>query len=526
MPVVSRYKIPLLILLFYFLFTFSFPLVIPGSITEVWLAKVLGSYFIFFVMPIFIYFIDKSSTKKEVALWTYLLTMPTNLAIFYWVFNSLYIYGDLSLFTSLLMMVLMIFGESTFWLGFALLYRLLKKHGIVAPHLTAALFTAVESIRTFFPVDFYWNALGHSQYRNPFTAQLASIGGIYILSFLIVWSSLLVYSWFRGEKRIKETVVFTVIFILSAIYSVHHRSVVERTKPVKTVKLGIMQPNINQFDVDAPAMTFSDIIAVYKEMVNSMDDDTFLLIWHEAAFPFRLPKGYNRYKDIWDYHFRGAKYFKKQLVGCDMFQIDGNKYFNSALFVDGKFIVKVYDKIRLAPFGEYLPMSDLLHAIGLSTVVPNSAGSFSRGTEFSVYDYGGLKVSPLICFDGTFSENVRGFVLNGADLLVSITNDAWFGKSSAAFQHNSFYFFRAIESGRTIVRAANIGVSGYILPDGSAPLQTPLFKRLVLNIKVPIYKIDTFYNRYGNLFLWLMLAWIPIFIGLSVLLRKRKFREQ
>ena len=103
-----------------------------------------------------------------------------------------------------------------------------------------------------------------------------------------------------------------------------------------------MQPNVNQFDVDRPEMSFHDIITVYQNMINAVDDDTFLLIWHEAAFPFRLPKGYDKYKTIFDYHFRQTKYFKKQLVGCDMFELDEKSFYNSALFVDGDKIVKTY----------------------------------------------------------------------------------------------------------------------------------------------------------------------------------------
>lgn len=507
---ILKYRIPLLVLLFYFFYIFSFPLVIPGTITQVWLEKTFGSLFVLFIMPILIYFADRAKNGWRLFAWVYILLLLPNLAVFYWIFNSLHVYGDLSFSTSIIMMILMIFGETLYWYGFVLLYRFLARRGMAAPHLVAALYVAIETIRAHFPVDFYWNALGHSQYNNPITIQLASIGGIYILSFLIVWVSLLAWSWIRGEKRKKESVVFGVVAILLLFYSIQHRQFIEQTGPERSVKLAFMQPNINQFDVEGPKMTFNDIINVYRDMINAVEDDTFLLIWHEAAFPFRLPKGYDKYKTLWDYHFRRVKYFKRQLVGCDMFQLDGTKFYNSALFVDGDKIAKIYDKIRLAPFGEYLPMSDFFYSIGMSTVVPNSVGSFSRGSEFTVYDYDGLKISPLICFDGTFSENVRGFVNNGADLIINITNDAWFGKSSAAFQHNSFYFFRAVETGRTIVRVANIGVSGYILPDGTAPLQTALFERVLINKNIPVYKIDTFYEKYGNVFLWAMLAYLAI----------------
>jgi apolipoprotein N-acyltransferase len=128
-----------------------------------------------------------------------------------------------------------------------------------------------------------------------------------------------------------------------------------------------------------------------------------------------------------------------------------------------------------------------------------------RGTEHTVFDFGKFNASILICYDGTFSENVRDFVRNGAELLVNISNDAWFGFSSEITQHGSFYPFRAVESGRTIIRASNVGISEVILPDGTRENQTNLFERTSINRKVPLYQYDTIYLKYGNWFLYLVL---------------------
>ena len=93
-------------------------------------------------------------------------------------------------------------------------------------------------------------------------------------------------------------------------------------------------------------------------------------------------------------------------------------------------------------------------------------------------------------------------------MLVSITNDAWFYRSSAAFQHFSFYPFRSVETGKTLIRSANIGISGYIYPDGSVHNTTPIFKRITLNPTVKLYKMTSFYQKYGNVFLWILICYV------------------
>lgn len=270
------------------------------------------------------------------------------------------------------------------------------------------------------------------------------------------------------------------------------------------MRVGILQPNINQYDVNRKNLTYAGIRNRFRNLINEMDDDIDLLIWPEASFPIRLYKGSKDFKRIWEKYFPETKLFKHQLIGVDLVDNRRKVYHNSAAFVADGVIEKTYDKVELVPFGEYLPWGNTLQAMGLSIIVPNAVGGFSAGHEYTVYDYGDFTAAPLICFDGVFSENTRSFVERGADLLVSITNDAWFGLSSAAFQHLSFYSMRSVETGRSIVRSANIGVSGVFLPDGTVRDTTPLFKTVGKVVSVPIYKIDTPYLRYGNWFIYLL----------------------
>jgi len=508
-------------LLFIIFFSLSFPLVIPGNEQPVWLHRAIGWIFVFPVMPLFFYIVDsyKKFSRKTLAL--YLICFPANGFVFYWAYYSIHVFGGVSIFSTSLLLIVMFALISTYWLLFLYLFEMARKAGMGKPWVAAVLWVSCETVRTFFPVDFYWSAFGHSQYNNPITLQWASIGAIYLLSFMIVWISMYAYEWLRGNRFKKEGLVLFSVVALLVLYSGYRLYVFRNMKPVKEVKVAVMQPSINQYDINSKEKSMDEIIAVLTEQINSFDKDSDILIWYEAGMPMRVPVGFTQYDYLWNRYFPDAYYFKNQVVGLDMIDREKREFYNAAGFVQKGKIQKVYRKIKLAPFGEYLPMQDFLFSIGLSTIVPNTVGSFIRGTEHTVYDFGKVKTSVLICYDGTFSENVREFVKNGTELLINISNDAWFGYSSETFQHGSFYPFRAVESGRTIVRAANVGISGVILPDGSITDATELFERTTLNPVVPIYEFDTIYLKFGNWFLYLVF----LATGVIVFMSFRKNRE-
>jgi len=491
--------------LFILFFGLSFPLVIPGSEQPVWLHRAIGWIFIFPVMPLFFYLVDSyDSFKKKIRI-LYFICFPANGLVFYWAYYSIHVFGGVSKFSTSLLLIVMFASISTYWLLFLFLFQKARAAGIGRPWVAAVLWVSCETIRTVFPVDFYWSALGHSQYNNPITIQWSSIGAIYLLSFMIVWISMYAYEWIRGRRYKKEGIILLFVVILLTGYSGYRLYTFKNMKPVKEVKIAIMQPSINQYDINSKEKSMDEMIAVLTEQINSFDKDADILVWYEAGMPMRIPVGFTQYTYLWSKYFPDAHYFSDQIVGLDMIDRGRREFYNAAGFVQRGRIQKIYKKIKLAPFGEYLPMQDFLFSLGLSTIVPNTVGQFVRGTEHTVYDFGKVKTSILICYDGTFSENVREFVRNGAELLVNISNDAWFGYSSETFQHGSFYPFRAVETGRTIVRAANVGVSGVILPDGSTTHDTKLFERTTINPLVPIYHFDTIYLRFGNWFLYLVL---------------------
>jgi apolipoprotein N-acyltransferase len=189
-------------------------------------------------------------------------------------------------------------------------------------------------------------------------------------------------------------------------------------------------------------------------------------------------------------------------------------YYNSAILLSaqGKHLCR-YDKIHLVPFGEYIPFNKLLSF--LETIVP--IGEFSRGKIFTVFPFPD-KFSVLICFEDLFPEISRQFVKRGAGLLVNITNDAWFGKTSAPYQHLQASVLRAVENRRFLVRAANTGISGFIDPGGKiiSLLADPQGEERFISAYATqtIYSQEklTFYTRFGDLFLFSL--FLPVAYGI------------
>ena len=174
------------------------------------------------------------------------------------------------------------------------------------------------------------------------------------------------------------------------------------------------------------------------------------------------------------------------------------KYYNSAYLVapDGTVAGK-YDKVHLVPFGEYVPLKRWLPFLGK---IVAQVGDFQAGRRGNTIRGVGPRLGVQICFEIIFPMLSRALVQNEAALLVNITNDAWFGESSAPYQHFSMAIFRAVENRRSLVRAANTGISGFVDPLGRIVASTPLDTEATLTRRVPILQEKTFYTRYGDAF--------------------------
>ena len=315
----------------------------------------------------------------------------------------------------------------------------------------------LEYIQSHLFTGFGWLLLGYSQYKNLLLIQIADFSGVYGVSFVIMMTNAAIYRALK--KSFTEIIIAGLVLAVVFGYGMTQSKIVE---PGNSINISVIQGNIPQelkWDPEAQAMIIEKYVALTKM---SALDNPDLIVWPETSFPgfFEIDR------EMTDKVLNLAREIKIPILAGVNTERD-ERYFNSAVLISGEGkIMDKYDKIHLVPFGEYVPFSDKFPA--LRKLIFGELGEFTPGKEFKVFVGNGrdrslqAKFGVLICFEDIFSELAKEFVKNGAKFLIVITNDAWYGKSGAAYQHAACSVFRAIENRVPIVRCANTGYSCFI----------------------------------------------------------------
>ncbi len=425
--------------------------------------------------------------------------------LIYWIVPTLHVYGGLHPVLAASTLALLCVYLALYPALFAFLMNLARPRPVLAPFMAACLWTGLEYIRTYAFTGFSWGSLGYSQYGQPLLIQIADLTGVYGLSFLIV---LINYGWvdlyrvFRKQQTQPAWPALAAIVLLSvaALTYGHFRlsTITSLISSADKPMLTVVQGNIQQ-DVKWDEAFTNRTIDKYTDLSRAaavLRPD--LVIWPETALPFYYGHDRTLSEKVDRCVKETGAYF---LIGSPAFRPDGEAtlYFNRAYMLNPFALVTgSYDKHHLVPFGEYVPFGQYLTFLGKLTA---QAGNFSSGGKaFAPLAFKNHRTGVLICFEILFPHIASRFVRNGADLLVTLTNDAWFGTTSAPMQHFSIAVFRAVESRRTIARAANTGISGFIDPTGKIFEATPLFTDTSVTRPMPALTLITWYTRFGDMF--------------------------
>ncbi|NOQ42529.1 MAG: apolipoprotein N-acyltransferase, partial [Desulfuromusa sp.] len=282
------------------------------------------------------------------------------------------------------------------------------------------------------------------------------------------------------------------------------------------LRIALIQGNIDQTQKWAPDNRQSSIDRYQRLSVQAMVNQPDLVIWPEAATPFFLQDQSELAVQVKQLPIQLNT---SLLVGSPAYRQlspDEYQYYNSAyLFAPTGEELGRSDKIHLVPFGEYVPLGKLLSFIDKLVV---GVGDFSPG-KVRPLPLNGHHLGVLICYEAIFPPLAREYVRQGSSLLVNLTNDAWFGHSSAPYQHLAMTRFRAIENRIWIARAANTGISALISPAGKVTLSGPIFEPLQLGGLVGLGADATFYTRFGDIFAYVCLGISGIFLVILFLRR-------
>ncbi|MDO8475119.1 MAG: apolipoprotein N-acyltransferase [Candidatus Rokubacteria bacterium] len=371
-----------------------------------------------------------------------------------------------------------------------------------------ALWVAGEWIRDWLMGGFPWGLLGYSQHLALPVIQIAEIGGVYIVSMLLVAVNAAIAGLcVLGRRRAAPGLASVALLLMGSLafgwWTLSHEFGPAADRALRFVEIAVIQPSVEQSQKWDPAYQ-ARTLDLYESLTRqAARTKPAVILWPETAAPIFL---------------RGDPALLRRLVALSreievpvlvgsVDQLPGprDQFLNSAFLLGDQGITAKYDKIHLVPFGEYVPLAGVF---GFVRQWAEFISDFAAGSRQTVFPLPGAPFGIVICYEVIFPDLFRGFVVGGASFMANITNDAWFGRTSGPWQHLGMLPLRAVENRVAVVRAANTGISGFVGPDGRVGRTLPLFERGFLSARIPLRSRTTLYTRFGD---WL----VHLCLGLS-----------
>jgi apolipoprotein N-acyltransferase len=424
----------------------------------------------------------------------------------YWVYNVMHEHGNLGVVTSAILLLLFSLYLGLYHGLFGLLLALIarRRNGYSLRALVFAPFAwvAVEMSRAYV-TSFPWNLLGYSQIDNIPLTRISSFTGVYGLSFEIALVNTAVAAAFlvpRARRNVMLAAALAAAVILQAGRSIK--------APVAVGDRGATLVQANVPILDSPwslellETTLLELRGLSVRPAAAKPGTPGLIVWPESPSPFFET----------DLHLRSTlagiaratnSYVIASTMGIEHAGDPSRQpdIYNSALLLapSGAFVQR-YDKIHLVPFGEYVPFEK---ALFFASALTHEIGTFARGWQRRPLDLGEYKVGAVICYESVFPNEVRHFVFNGADVLVNLSNDGWYGDTSAPRQHLNMARMRTIENNRWLLLDTNNGITAFIDPYGRIVAESPRDQRTALSGTYALINGTTFYTRHGDWFAFL-----------------------
>jgi apolipoprotein N-acyltransferase len=443
--------------------------------------------------------------------------------LLYWIPDVPAHYGDLPMWLSITIYLILILFLAGYWALFSLSFAVVRQAFPAAAYLLAPfLWVSFEYAMTYVLTGFPWGVLGYSQSGDIPFLQLASLTGVYGLSFVLIF----LQSAFVLAMKLRKRAPFVAAVSLLAIVHAAGWMSLEKVVPSKdSFTASVIQGNVSS-DIAWDMISGEETTKIFNDHLDltrqAYDNGARLIIWPEFTVPlcFSCPEGiYQLYKG------ELSRFVRENpctlLLGTN--EMSGppgsHVYFNTALCLHPDLSMTQYAKMHLVPFGEYTPYKKIFFFI---EKVTRAIGDIEPGRKHVLHEHAGLKFGSPICYEIIFPDLVRRFAKKGADFLVTITNDGWYGRTSAPRQHFAMAIFRAVENRRFLLRAATTGVSGIIDPYGRVLAESRLMTRTYLTGTVTPTRKMTFYTKHGDILALASLTLSIIFFIMSIFKRTRE----
>jgi apolipoprotein N-acyltransferase len=491
--------------------------VLSGLLLAAAFPKLNQTYLLIFALAPLLWALRGKSLKA--GFWLGLVAgLAHYVAMLYWIVFVTHVFGHLPLIMAIGILFLLagyLSLYSAVW-GLGVVWG--ARRGLSLIWWAPVLWVTLEMGQTYIISGFPWDLLGNGLFLYPVLLQLADITGVYGLSYLIVLVNACLYLLLfppQGKGApIKQAVVVALILVAWVGYGYYRLAQVDALAAASPkIKVAVCQGNLKQGEKWKKEMVLATLDR-YAELTRQVKGAS-LIIWPETAAPFlfmRTPDLDARVREI-------AKESGAYLLfGSPAIELTtgGERYFNRAFLLnpEGQTIGS-YDKAHLVPYGEYVPLRRFFPFIG--KMVP-MVGDFAEGPVGATVSLPEGAIGPLVCYESIFPYLSRAQVKNGARLLVNITNDAWFGKTAAAYQHLSMAVIRAAENHVCLARAANTGISAFIDGAGRILWTSEIYVPEAHAVELAWLPGGSLYTRIGDIFAWACV----ITCGLALILARRR----
>ena len=423
---------------------------------------------------------------------------------FYWLYFTIHDFGQFSTPLSLIGFLLFAILSSIQFLFPPLIYKVLNKSSVLSCiSLQATLsFVVIES---FFPKFFPWS-FAHTTLFFKSLSLNASIFGTQFLSFFIFWicEFFVDFTFFSSNKRLYKRPSFIPIIVFT-ILLINGNCINQKKYDYKKTKVTVVQAVPTTELVEGMQIIKADVYKYYnltKDYIKNIDSS--LIIWPESVITNLIPENVGNVKTNFKLPYFGNNY---PLITGALSYNDNQQVFNSIFFVGKDAQVPFpYHKQVLIPFGEYIPLVDYFPFLKKLTKLE---GFFDRGTRTRIFTYSDknnylVKVSPFICYEELVPRLTLEAVKKGANLLVGVSNDGWFGKGVALNQHNMISSFRAIETNRFLIRSTHTGLTSIIDNKGNLVDSFPIYQDFIKSYDIPLIENQTIYSKFKDILLILL----------------------
>jgi apolipoprotein N-acyltransferase len=443
--------------------------------------------------------IRPTATAREAARVGFIAGLATNLPAFYWLVYTIHVFGGFGYPLALFFYIMLTLYAAVEFVVFAVVFRRtgFGPLGLAAP----VLWVALEFL---FPNLFPWR-MANSQFHAPVLMQIGDVTGPFGLSFVMVWISAALAMLLEAPRRFAPLAAAGTATVAVLLYGAVRLPMIDRAMAAApAVRVGLVQGDVG-IKEKGDVRYFDINLQKYQQLSEGLQKNVDLIVWPETVSQHwievstkRLEGEENPFDDLHTYLIFGGLAFRVRGHG------QPDEYNSAFLIGPGGVVLDRYDKHVLMPFGEYIPLGSYFPV--LYSLSPETGG-LTAGTGVAVFDVPGkVRIGQLICYEDLLASMSRRATAAGAEVLLNILNDAWYGNTAAPYQHQALALWRAIENRRYLLRGSNSGVTSIIDAAGRLVAEGRLFDAEVVSGTVRRLQVKTFYTRFGDVFAWTVVA--------------------